>query len=183
VVRLAARRLQDLTRTALIIGYGNSLRGDDGIGPAVARAFAEQDAGDGARAIACHQLTPELAECIAAVDLVVFVDAAVDLDAGTVQLRAVTDVSAPSCGLMHTATPAALLRLAAEIYGQSPQAFLVAVGVSSLALGEVFSHAAATALPVAVAAISRLVSERLAVQGSVESSTDPSASTNCISTP
>ena len=58
-----------MTGKVLVIGYGNSLRGDDGIGPAVAQAFADEDATECADVIVCHQLTPELAESIAAVDL------------------------------------------------------------------------------------------------------------------
>ena len=50
-----------VTGKALIIGYGNPLRGDDGIGPAAAALLAG-DAADGAEVLACHQLLPELAE-------------------------------------------------------------------------------------------------------------------------
>ena len=60
---------------SLIIGYGNPLRGDDGIGQAAAQAFADEAAGDGIDVVRCHQLMPELAEQLAAVDLAVFVDA------------------------------------------------------------------------------------------------------------
>ena len=36
-----------MTANALIVGYGNPLRGDDGVGQAVARAFADEAAIDG----------------------------------------------------------------------------------------------------------------------------------------
>ena len=61
---------------ALVIGYGNTLRGDDGIGPAVAEAVAALGL-PGVRVIVAHQLTPELAADLADAQLVVFVDAAV----------------------------------------------------------------------------------------------------------
>ncbi|HEY9173382.1 MAG TPA: hydrogenase maturation protease, partial [Verrucomicrobiae bacterium] len=48
----------------LVIGYGNTLRRDDGIGPKVAEAVAELNL-PGVRSLACPQLTPELAEPIA----------------------------------------------------------------------------------------------------------------------
>jgi hydrogenase maturation protease len=150
-----------MTGKALIIGYGNPLRGDDGIGQAVAQALANEAAIDYAHVIVCHQLTPELAECIAAVALVVFVDAAVNIPPGIVDVREIQGASALSPGLVHTADPAALLDLARKLYGRSPQAFLVTVGVSSLELSEGLSEAAAAALPLAVAAVRRLVSERL----------------------
>ena len=107
-----------MTGTALVIGYGNSLRGDDGIGPGVAGALAKGDPIDRAQVIVCHQLTPELAECIAAADLVVFIDAAVNIDPGTVAVREVLDASPPSSGLFHSATPAALLGLARHWCGK-----------------------------------------------------------------
>jgi hydrogenase maturation protease len=155
----ARRRILTLTGNALVIGYGNPLRGDDGIGQAVARAFLDDAAIDRTRAIVCHQLTPELAECIAGVDLVVFIDATVNIDPGTVAVRQVLGESARSSGLVHAASPAALLALASALYGRSPDAFLVTVGAASLALSEALSDAAAAALPVAIAAVRRLISE------------------------
>jgi hydrogenase maturation protease len=61
--------------TVVVIGYGNTLRGDDGAGPAVAQAIADR-ALPGVRSLAVPQLTPELAEIVAEANLVVFVDAA-----------------------------------------------------------------------------------------------------------
>jgi hydrogenase maturation protease len=150
-----------MTGKALIIGYGNPLRGDDGIGQAAAQALANDATIECADVIGCHQLTPELAECIAAVDLVVFVDAAADIQPGVVVVREVQAASVQSPGLVHTADPAALLDLTRKLYRRSPEAFLVSVGVSTLELSESLSEAAAAALPEAVAAVRRLVSERL----------------------
>ena len=150
-----------MTRKSLVIGYGNSLRGDDGIGQATAQAFANEAAIDCVDVIVCHQLTPELAECIAAVDLVVFVDAAVNIQPGAVVVREIQATSALSSGLVHTADPASLLDLARKLYSRLPRAFLITVGVSSLALGEGLSDTAAAALPEAIAAVRRLVGDRL----------------------
>jgi hydrogenase maturation protease len=58
----------------LIIGYGNPLRGDDGLGWQVAGELAKcVDAL--ISAVAVQQLTPELAEPVSDADLVIFVDA------------------------------------------------------------------------------------------------------------
>jgi len=150
-----------MTRKSLVIGYGNPLRGDDGIGQATALAFANEAAVYCGHVIACHQLTPELAECIAAVDLVVLVDAAVDIQPGAVVVREILATSALSSGLVHTADPAWLLDLARKLYSRLPRAFLIKVGVSSLALGEGLSDTAAAALPEAIAAVRRLVGDPL----------------------
>ena len=66
----------------LVIGYGNELRRDDGLGPRVAASLA----GPGVRALAVRQLTPELAEEVATARLVVFVDARVNPPAATVEV-------------------------------------------------------------------------------------------------
>ena len=42
----------------LVIGIGNQLRKDDGIGPALVESLAERD---GVESCIVHQLTPELA--------------------------------------------------------------------------------------------------------------------------
>ena len=61
----------------LIIGYGNTLRGDDGAGPRVAEAVAALNY-PGVRTLVCPLLTPELADPISRAGAVLFVDAAVD---------------------------------------------------------------------------------------------------------
>lgn len=147
-----------MTGNALIIGYGNKLRSDDGIGQAVAQAIADDTAPIG-RVIVCHQLTPELAESIAAADLVVFADAIAGVQPGSVAVRKLQPTSVPSSGLGHVATAEALLDLARTLYGRCPDGFLVTVGAASFALGDELSAQAASALPKAVASIRRLVAD------------------------
>ncbi|MGB7620863.1 MAG: hydrogenase maturation protease, partial [Terriglobia bacterium] len=57
----------------LVIGYGNTLRGDDGAGPRVAemiaRRFPQVDS------LVLHELQPELAEAVSGYEEVIFVDA------------------------------------------------------------------------------------------------------------
>ena len=61
----------------LVIGYGNTLRGDDGVGPRVAEAVGELNL-PGVHTLICPLLTPELANPISRAGKVIFVDAAVD---------------------------------------------------------------------------------------------------------
>ncbi|PPT05423.1 NADH-reducing hydrogenase maturation factor [Geitlerinema sp. FC II] len=63
----------------LVIGYGNSLRGDDGIGRAIAEQVASWNLPH-VRSLSLHQLTPELAEELSRVDRAVFIDACIDGD-------------------------------------------------------------------------------------------------------
>ena len=64
-----------MTGGVLVIGYGNALRTDDGIGWHVAERLADDARLDGVMVIQRHQLTPELALDISRADLVVLIDA------------------------------------------------------------------------------------------------------------
>ncbi len=63
---------------ALVIGYGNDLRCDDGAGRAVADRI-EAMALPGVEVRSVQQLAPELALDIACAETVVFVDASIDV--------------------------------------------------------------------------------------------------------
>jgi hydrogenase maturation protease len=170
-----------VTRKALVIGYGNTLRGDDAVGQVVSQALAGDAAIEGAEVIACHQLTPELAERLATADLVVFIDAATDLQPGAIVVAPVQ--AAPlSSGLVHHADPRTLLFMTTKLYGRTPDAFLVSIGAGSFELGERLSAAVAAALPQVIATVRQLVLKRLGTQARTESSTVPSASSNWSST-
>jgi len=71
----------------LVVGYGNTLRGDDGVGPRVAELLAADPRLAGAVVLARHQLTPELAADIAEAALVVFIDASENGKPGEISIR------------------------------------------------------------------------------------------------
>jgi hydrogenase maturation protease len=136
----------------LVIGYGNELRRDDGVGPRVARAVAAWGVPD-VLALALHQLTPELAEAVAGAEVVFFVDAAAGDDTA-VRVRPVwPDVRRPALG--HTSSPAELLALAVALYGGRPRAWLVTVPAPDLGFGEGLSPAAARGMDDALRHIRR----------------------------
>jgi hydrogenase maturation protease len=60
----------------LVIGYGNTLRGDDGVGSLVAEQVATWSLPD-VRSHSIHQLTPELAAEIAQAEQIFFIDASI----------------------------------------------------------------------------------------------------------
>lgn len=114
---------------ALLIGYGNTLRGDDALGPMAVerlRALMPQ-----AEFISCHQLGPELAERLAAFDCAIFIDAACDGEPGTVQAMRLSPTGGETSSITHHVHPGALLELAHTLYGSAPRALLVTgVGAS-----------------------------------------------------
>src|ERR1039458_6669361 len=65
-------------RGVLVVACGNTLRGDDAVGPEVGDLLTTRLAGTGASVIVSDQLLPELADDASRARLVVFVDAAID---------------------------------------------------------------------------------------------------------
>jgi hydrogenase maturation protease len=144
-----------MTEAALVIGYGDSLRSDDGAGPRIAELLAPAE---NLAVLARHQLLPDLAADLKGRDVVVFVDAGTELEPGLVSARRVTPSdAAEAAGLTHHCSPGALLRLADRLYGARPRAFLVTVGAVSFELGEELSPPVAAALPKAAALVRGLI--------------------------
>ena len=130
----------------LIIGYGNELRGDDGVGPRVAMTVADWRL-PSVKSLAVHQLTPELAAIIAESDYVIFVDANHKCCAQTVQISPVVvsrTLSAlyPSPVLAHHCEPSPLLTLTHMLYGRHPQAWLLQIPAECFEMGKSISDTA-----------------------------------------
>lgn len=123
-------------RPILVIGYGNTLRGDDALGPVVAAAVAEK-ARPNVLVVTVTQLTPELAEPLAASHAAVFIDARHEPDSGVITVEPLrpADVSLPT----HTADPRCLLTLARALFGHAPPAWLVSVAGADFGLRESLS--------------------------------------------
>jgi hydrogenase maturation protease len=131
----------------LVIGYGNTLRADDGVGPRVAEAVGSLGL-PGVRTLICQQLSPEHADPISQADAVVFVDAAVDA-AREVQLR-LLEPSESSQLMAHAADPRTMLALARDVFGHAPEAWWLTIPAVELGFGETLSPAAERGLQEAV---------------------------------
>jgi hydrogenase maturation protease len=137
----------------LVIGYGNTLRRDDGVGVKVAEAVETLNL-PGVRTLVCHQLTPELAESISQARTVVFVDAAVDAN-GEAELVEVQPANAAQI-LAHATDPRSLLALAKQLFGRCPRAWSVGIPVEDLGFGDGLSSRATTGFKVALEKIQTL---------------------------
>jgi hydrogenase maturation protease len=124
----------------LVIGYGSTLRGDDGVGPAVAD-LVEAHHVPGVQTLACHQLTPELADPIAKARLVIFVDASMDLPDDQVRVSRVLPEASHQV-MVHTASPGGLLHLARSVFEACPPAWIVEIPVAEMGIGEHLSPVA-----------------------------------------
>ena len=131
----------------LVIGYGNTLRRDDGVGPKVAAAL-ERLRLQGVLTIACPQLTPELADPLSRAGAAVFVDASVE-HRGPVRLRQLGPADSSQI-LAHAADPRVLLALARDAFGRAPRSWMLTIPAKELGFGERLSRPAPLGLRDAV---------------------------------
>lgn len=125
-------------RRTLVVGVGNTLRGDDGVGPFVIdllRACGAEDLD--LRTV--HALLPELASELPGHDAVVFVDA--DLRATEVMLRPLEVEGREG---LHRLAPERVVRLARRL-GFHGRAWTCSVPVQTMEPGERLSREAVVA--------------------------------------
>jgi hydrogenase maturation protease len=149
-----------MTDGVLVVGYGNPLRTDDGVGWHVAERLADDPRLAGVTVVRRHQLTPELALDISAATRVVLVDASHGPPAGTFTVARVERAEGSATTWSHHLGPPNLIALAHELYGRVPDVLLVSCGVKSLEIGDTLSPEVEAALPSVVDAVADLVSER-----------------------
>lgn len=154
----------------LVIGYGNELRRDDAVGPQTARAAAQLEI-PGLRAVAVHQLTPELAEMLAYAARVVFVDADRNGD-GSVRSCPLEPTNISS-SLGHLSDPRELLALAEALYGRSLNAWLITVPAPDLDFGEGLSASAERGLIAALQQIALIARDSSTMTREGEQCTRP----------
>ena len=137
----------------LVIGYGNSLRRDDGVGPRVAEAIEKLNL-PGVRTLDCQLLSPEYADPIARARRVIFVDAAVDeMDGVKFRKLAPGDTSQL---MAHAADPRTMLALARDVFGRTPEAWWLTIPAVHLEFGTDYSPETEAGFHTAVAEIQRL---------------------------
>lgn len=147
------------TGGVLVVGYGNELRSDDGIGPAVVAHLARDPRFRDVDVRAAHQLTPELALDASGAALLVLVDAAADAPAGEVAVRRLDPGAAAGDVMTHHVDPAGLVGPARELWGAAPPVVVISVGVASLDVGERLSSAVEAAIPRVADAIVAVIEE------------------------
>ena len=138
----------------LVIGIGNPLRSDDGLGWVVADQLSARSE-EHLQVLKVHQLTPELAEGISEVDLAIFVDAGAHGTPGTLTCDPVSTSDA-HLRFSHDVTPATLIQMSKTLYGRAPSAHLVCVAGKSFEHGESLSAEMVAAVPKVIGKVREL---------------------------
>ena len=120
----------------LIIGYGNPLRADDGVGWQAARRLAELLQDEPIEILVLHQLTPELAEPISRADVIIFIDASHEGQPGSWKCERLELDPTLGNSLAHHFTPRSLLAYSQAIFKAHPTALVVSVTGESFAYCE-----------------------------------------------
>ncbi|HEY9649218.1 MAG TPA: hydrogenase maturation protease [Coleofasciculaceae cyanobacterium] len=151
---------ETLVPQVVVIGYGNTLRSDDGAGQVVAEAVKKWGLPN-VRSHSVHQLTPELAEPISTAKLVIFVDAypvnSKDKnDEIAIQVQAIQPTETKT-QIGHTAEPRSLLSLTQIVYGVSPSAWWILIPAINFEFGEQLSLITQNGIKAALEQINQLI--------------------------
>jgi hydrogenase maturation protease len=144
----------------LIIGIGNPLRNDDGLGWAVAEQLS-QDCDPGCDIHTVHQLTPELAQWMAGANLVVMIDASHEGEPGELRIRPLSLPAQPGAVGTHYTTPEELAALTAVVYGRCPPVVVVTMTGANFSIGEQLSSIVAQRIPLVSAAVRQVCAGEL----------------------
>ncbi len=146
----------------LVLGIGNPLRGDDALGWHAARRltrlygpdaeaqFLEDNrwvsADESVEIMTCQQLTMDLVEPVHNADQVIFIDATVHGEPGSLTFETVTP-EAPQNLISHQFDAPTLLAAVQALYGACPKAAVFSVTAGTFDYTEDLSPAVAARLP------------------------------------
>jgi hydrogenase maturation protease len=123
-------------KRTLVIGYGNTLRGDDGAGIFAAERAARRF--PGVDLLTVHDLQPELAETVSQYREVIFLDAAVQ--GSGVRADVIEPAADPLPSGSHSHSPGTLLSLCGFLYGRTPErSLLIGIPGQTFDFGEQLS--------------------------------------------
>jgi hydrogenase maturation protease len=123
-------------RKTLVIGYGNTLRSDDGVGVWVADRIASLHLSD-VDVRTCHQLYLELAADMIQYDVVIIIDASASGE--PMAVRKSIPSPALSSSTDHNVSPEILQRLALDMYGVAINAHVYTVRGECFEFGTMLS--------------------------------------------
>lgn len=142
----------------LVIGFGNPLRRDDGLGAVVANEVGHRL---DVAVLAPQQLLPEHTDIVRRALSVVFVDASIGVEPpGNVTCTAIKPAEYPAYG--HVIAPADLLCLTRMAFGWVPKAWLITVAGESFEFGTQLSPAVRAAVPKVIELVETILTQPVA---------------------
>lgn len=118
----------------LVIGYGNPLRRDDGVGWVAVTQIQSLNLSD-VTCVTAHQLLPEHSDMVAGADMVILIDASIQGCAGDVHITPVLPIrEAPS--MTHHLSPQSLLNMTKWLYDKTPFTILITITGADFGMGE-----------------------------------------------
>ncbi len=155
---------------ALVAGFGNVFRRDDGAGPAVINALRVRlgrapfdplddgfdDLGHSVDTIVLHQLVPELSETFKDYALLIFVDAHVGNLPEDIRVETL-EATYTQPFVSHQIHPATVLALTQQLYGAAPRTVLLSIRGYDFDFGEGLSAQTAALIEPAVEHILALI--------------------------
>jgi hydrogenase maturation protease len=151
-------------KQCLVVGYGNILRGDDGLGPLIAEQLADGlGAGNGALRIASlPQLDICLAPALRDADMAIFVDARQDAEDAPVKVerveaREARNAPATTGHCSHDVGVVGLANIVQSLYGRCPECYLVMPKGFDFSIGAPVSRQGRRNAAQAIAVILRII--------------------------
>lgn len=143
--------------SAIVIGYGNELRGDDAVGQQVAKTIKNWHLLS-VKSIAVHQLAPELSEPLASAKLAIFVDACINSQSQKVEMSSLIPSNLQTIN-GHICDPKSLLYLAKILYGNCPEAWLITIPGLNFELSDCISNTAEKGIKIALTKIMHILDQ------------------------
>jgi len=140
----------------LVIGFGNTLRRDDGLGCLIADEIALWNHPE-VHSLSVPQLTPELTVAAADATLVIFVDARAGDARSEVHVEPLEPPDEGGASMIHALSPQFLLGLTRAAFHRCPTAWLVSVPAKDFAFGEGLSATAELGMRSALGIIKTLI--------------------------
>ena len=139
-----------------IIGIGNTIRGDDGVGKYVAEQIEKNNL-PGITVITTHQLDMGLAEDISKFDTVLFIDAS--FSENTFSLLPLLPDNHPSQSFSHQVNASVIVSLSQQLFSTHTKFYICAIGVNNFEIGNGISETTKANADAAIAAITNWLEE------------------------
>lgn len=109
----------------VVIGYGNLLRGDDGIGIIAVRQIREHLDVD---TYEYHQLNIEVLPILSEYENIIFIDCSTEIGHGEVVCQEIEPDNKITLTMTHHLTPQQILQLLESLYNKNPKGYICKIG-------------------------------------------------------